>query len=101
MKHVLHEDTTTRSVVATARSLFGIDLDRKYVSRVFKRFHFTPGAAQAIALETLTREKAQQAVQFLTEHRNRNIPASKLFCLDKKGLHIGKVKAKHWRPMGW
>jgi transposase len=101
MKHVLHEDTTTRSVVATAKALFGIDLDRRYVSKVFKCFHFTPGSAQAIALETLTREKTQQAVQFLTQHRNRNIPASKLFCLDKKGLHLGKIKAKHWRPTGW
>lgn len=101
MKHIVHEDTTTMAVIATAKALFGIDLNRKYVSKIFKRFRITPASAQAIALETLTQEKASEGVTFLTAHRNRNIPASKLFCLDKKGLHLGSVKAKHWRPAGW
>lgn len=101
MRHISHEDTTTSDVVVVAKTLFGIDLERKYISKLFKRFHITAASAQAIALETLTQEKSHQAVTFLTEHRARKIPASKLFCLDKKGLHLGKVKAKHWRPAGW
>jgi hypothetical protein len=101
IEHLSHGGTTTNDIISFAREMFKKDLNRQYVSRMARRFHFGAARAQGIAQQTLAPQKTAEGIDFLVEHQQRGISPSKLFILDKNGLHLGAIASRHWRPIGW
>ena len=101
MRHVCNEDTTTADIIRVAERLLRKSISRHVVKRLGKKYGFSAVKAEGIKPVSLTDEKKAEGVAFLDKVRSLGIPPEKMFCLDKKGLHLGKIGGKHWRPIGW
>jgi transposase len=99
-EHVQHHDTTTDDVIRWARALFDVKISQQHVSRLGVEFGLTVRFAQSITKAALTTSKRLEALAFLQRHRQRKLPAERIFALDKIGIYLQKQKIRHWAPRG-